>query len=110
MDGLVLDIGGSRQAGILGGGCVGGMLLGVFGDLQLLCGVAETDDDVISVKGVVEGIKVCIDLENAIGCVWAVHDFTFVLVDIGDVAGQNLEVMQGCWGLASFAEQTVVSP
>ena len=33
MGGLVLDVSGSCQAGILGGGCVGSQLLGVVGDL-----------------------------------------------------------------------------
>ena len=103
MGGLVLDVGGSPWAGAHGGGRVGGQLLGVDGDLAGVGGVADEDDDVIHIEGVVEGVKGRVDLEDAAGYVGAEHDLAFVFVNGGDVAGPDLKVMQGCQRLVVAA-------
>ena len=61
-------------------------------------GVAEEDNEVIYIEGVNKGVNVCVDLEDAAGYFGVEYDFTFVLVDGGDVEGPNVKVMQGCWG------------
>ena len=58
--------------------------------------VADKDDDIVYIEGVVEGVEVCVDLEDAAGYLRAEHDFPFIFMDYGDVAGPYLKVMQGC--------------
>ena len=46
-----------------------------------------------------------VDLEDAAGYVGAEHDFPFVFVHGGGVAGPDLEVMQGCQRLMVAAHR-----
>ena len=52
-------------------GCVVGQILDVVGDLL---GVAEEDNEVIHVEGVVKSVKVRVDLKGAAGYVRVEHD------------------------------------
>ena len=59
-------------------------------------GVAEEDDEVIHVEGVIEGVKGRVDLEDAAVYIRAEHDLVFVFVHSGYVSGPDSKVMQSC--------------
>ena len=76
--------------------------------------VTKEDNDVIYVEGVIDGVNVHVDFEDAACYVRAEHDVAFVLVEGGDKVGPYLKAMQGYRGMGMFAqsilEQTVGSP